>query len=192
MVERINIVFIGDCGVGKTSIIAKFRGEPSIDLLRPTVGVDNTDRVVAGRSGTVLLRLFDTAGQERYRAMAPLYFKSANVVAMVYDLSARATLENLSEAWHRLIAEHAPKECTRVLIGNKSDLGASIEGQEVEQVKDRTEAAAVFTVSAKTGTGIDGLFNWIANSEFVARDQSYQEGVSAEMRLELTEKKECC
>jgi small GTP-binding protein len=194
MAEQIKIVFLGDCGVGKTSIIHAFCGQSSADAPSPTVGVENTSRTIPGRIGPVQLRLFDTAGQERYRALTPLYVKSANVAVMVFDLTDLETLKNLEDSWYPLVSQHAPQDCIRVLVGNKSDLlvNTSDWDTKVDSVMERLEAATVFNVSALEKTGIDELFRWIANDERIPRDQSYQKDVSIETRLLLAEKKECC
>lgn len=190
MGERIRIVFLGDAGVGKTSIINSFTSKPG--EVQPTIGISNVDRSIEGISGPVLLRLADTAGQERFKNQVPLYVRSANVVVMVFDLTDHSTLEAITETWLPLL-EHAPSDCIRVLVGNKSDLESpAATPQEIDKAADDLSAATSFTVSARTRAGIDSLFTWIATDERVQRDKQYQAGVSIDTRLKIAQKQPCC
>jgi small GTP-binding protein len=191
MVERIKIVTVGNPGVGKTSIINAFC-EPGQDLSTvATMGVNLKHREVLGRNGTVELELSDTAGQEKYAAIVPMYTRSANVILLVFDVTQRQSLEDLQSIWLPVISQ-SPQDCRRILVGNKSDLQGEVQTNELEHASMLLGAVTEFTVSAKTRYGIEELFQWIARNDTVSRDQTYFKDVTPEGRLEARNEKGCC
>lgn len=100
----IKVCFVGSSGVGKTSLIRQFMGQEFSDDVATTIGYDFTfrDRVL----GNYLVRfqLWDSAGQERYRAISPIHYKSidfistldAHVVVIVYNVAASSNDNQLA------------------------------------------------------------------------------------------------
>jgi small GTP-binding protein len=157
------VVLVGDQQVGKTSIIAHLVTNTFNPSTSPTIGAAFQTYCIATSHGPVTMQIWDTAGQEKYRALTPLYYRSADAAVLVYDVTQVASFSDM-ERWSHELAEKAPANLRVVIVGNKIDL---IEAREVN-----TEAARVWSeehgakwyaeVSAKTGGGINELFLGIA------------------------------
>ena len=72
--------------------------------------------------GDVKIQLWDTAGEERFRALTPMYYKSAEAILLAFSLIDSETFENLPK-WIREIEQNATKtNCVKILVGTKSDM----------------------------------------------------------------------
>jgi small GTP-binding protein len=156
------VVFLGETRVGKTSIIAcQIRGS---GLHQPpsTIGCLYATTTVRVGSRTVSLQLWDTAGQEVYRSLVPIYVRGARVVVLVFDLTEPASLDALSE-WIDVAHTSLMGGTPMILVANKADLtdGILISDDSI----DRFAAAhnlSVVRASAMTGIGVAALFTAIA------------------------------
>ncbi|GJJ78076.1 hypothetical protein EMPS_10435 [Entomortierella parvispora] len=122
----VSLVILGDSGVGKTALMKQFvSGEFSPEGIS-TVGVEYGTRTVSIHEKTLQLRISDTAGQERFKAISLQYYRRAAGVLLVYDVTRRAGFEGL-DAWVDKIRDAACANVTIMAVGNKKDL----EGQRV-------------------------------------------------------------
>ena len=159
MRRTLKAVLVGDSGVGKTAIFQRMESNTYEDSHIPTVGGAYTKVLLTGANGEpVDVGLWDTAGQERFRNIVPMYFQRANVVLVVFDVTQRATFENI-EMWCEMARAKAPETAKIMLIGNKSDLiGAKeIEFGELQNAKARIGAVTGIETSAMNGDGFDIL-----------------------------------
>jgi small GTP-binding protein len=181
--ERIKIIFVGDCAVGKTSII-NYYAKKSTSNISPTAGLQATSVEVLVGGVPTILSIWDTAGQERFRALIPCYFHEANVVVLVCDHTLRSSVDGLS-AWSSLIDSHAPEAVVRVLVVNKQDLSdTTVTSEEVAALGLTIEAREIFQTSAVSGLGINALFEWITSPE-IPRDRTHMSGITEENRLAI-------
>jgi len=74
-----------------------------------------------GEDAVVRAQIWDTAGQDRYRAITNTYYRHAIGVMLVYDISVRDSFDNL-ERWLVELRDHADEKIKVILVGNKSDL----------------------------------------------------------------------
>ena len=137
------IIFLGDSGVGKTNIMKRFSEDQFFFNSKPTIGVDFRTKIVKIKNHVIKLQIWDTAGQERYKSFTKAYFKDCKGILMVYDVTSRASFENLSK-WTTLIQDQSKVDnLPVVLVGNKIDLDESrlistIEGQDMA-AREETE-----------------------------------------------------
>ena len=118
----VKIVCIGDSNTGKTSIVKKFNDKNTdIDRIESTVGVDFTTKLLRVKGKEVKLTIWDTAGQERFRALAPSYYRGAEVLLVVYDVTNRESFDNVS-FWLEEAESGLTTDPILVLVGNKIDL----------------------------------------------------------------------
>ena len=123
-VEDFKILTLGDSSVGKTSFILKFIEDKFSLNYIATIGLDYKHKKINLSSGeTVGLRIFDTAGQERFKSIAANYIRKANGILLVYDITDQNSFNNLKN-WYDTICEDKNNEMPIVLIGNKSDLNS--------------------------------------------------------------------
>jgi len=155
----VKIVLLGDAGVGKSSICQRYINNTISDNYEVTIGGAYLQKEVTLDSGSkIKLHIWDTGGEERYRAMAPLYYRDAQAALLVYDVTDTRTFQSL-DYWVRELDEKVRDEnMVLIIAGNKSDLP----GRRVkeEQVKAFAENAGIkyFDVSAKSGQNITELF----------------------------------
>ncbi|GFY91292.1 similar to RAB GTPASE HOMOLOG B18 [Actinidia rufa] len=115
------LLMIGDTGVGKSSLLLSFASDAFEDL-SPTIGVDFKVKFVSIGGKKLKLAIWDTAGQERFRTLTSSYYRGAQGIIMVYDVTRRETFTNLSEVWAKEIDLYATnQDCIKMLVGNKVD-----------------------------------------------------------------------
>ena len=116
------IVLVGDSGVGKTNLLTRFsKNEFSLES-KTTIGVEFATKTITTESGHVIkAQIWDTAGQDRYRAIASSYYKGAAGALVVYDITKPQSFENV-EKWLKELRDHGAENMVLMLIGNKSDL----------------------------------------------------------------------
>jgi small GTP-binding protein len=162
MADPLRAVLIGNGAVGKTSLYGRFQDLPFAQTI-PTLGAAHTNITLTGDDGTkVTILLFDTAGQDAYRSIIPLYFRNASFVILVYDITDPDSFNEIEE-WISLARSKAPEEALFLLIGNKCDLEES-RAISVFQGDERAKAigATFFETSAATGSGIAAVLHTIA------------------------------
>lgn len=159
------VVILGDSGVGKSSITYRYLQNKFSETQVPTIGGQFQQLKVPLKTGATLkINLWDTAGEEKFRSMLPMYYKDATAAILTYDLGSMESFQNV-DYWVRALDDNVRKDdCLLVLVGNKCDL-------EPELIKVPTEVAQrfaeknnmmFFEVSAKTGEGVGELFRKLA------------------------------
>jgi small GTP-binding protein len=157
---RFKVVLFGEAGVGKTAIHERFRDRPFRMDIRSTLAPETASAILETERGPVRIDLLDTAGQERYLSLAPLYFRDADAVLLVADASDPSTTKSLA----RLMAmyeRHLRAETLQVLAVNKIDLDPDFDRNEVTNFCDG-RILPLFFVSARDGCEIRELFTFIA------------------------------
>jgi Ras-related protein Rab-6A len=90
--HKIKIIFLGDQGVGKSSIMNRFIHDKFEVSYQATVGLDFHSKNVIIDKQEVRLYLYDTAGQEKFRSLIPMYIRDADVILLVYDINSKLKL----------------------------------------------------------------------------------------------------
>ena len=188
------IVFAGDSGVGKTSIIRRFvNGEYENNGAVPTVNVDFSSKIFIVDNQEVRLQLWDTAGQEAYRSISKSYFRNAKAIILVYDVNSRSSFQSLEE-WVGMIEEQT-KDVPWVLFGNKSDLpDSSVSDDEATEFCEMHNVIG-FRGSAKTGINIDECFYEVA--QLILKSENPEKAETeiipqAPIPINPGPKKKCC
>ena len=114
-------LLVGDSGVGKSSLMHRFADDTYSDEYRSTVGTDFKCRHLKMGKDDVKVQIWDTAGQERFRSITTSYYRGANAVLVVFDVTDLASFNNVSN-WSGEVSRHADEKCHRILVGNKCDL----------------------------------------------------------------------
>ena len=118
VVQRHKIFFVGTTKVGKTALIHRYIHDTFSEEYEPTQGIDFMSKSADGKK----LQFWDTAGQEKYRAIIPTNVESSSIVAFVYDVTIKDSLTALSRDYLPLLANSIEKTSHLLLIGNKTDL----------------------------------------------------------------------
>ncbi|OAF70554.1 Ras-related protein Rab11A [Intoshia linei] len=115
------LVLIGDSGVGKSNLLARFtRNDFNLES-KSTIGVEFATRTILVDGKSIKAQIWDTAGQERYRAITSAYYRGAVGAILVYDIAKQTTFENV-ERWLKELKLHADTNTCIMLVGNKCDL----------------------------------------------------------------------
>ena len=95
------VVLIGESGVGKTSIINRYISNSFSSVLTATPGASFTTKTVLFQeyNQSIKFEIWDTAGQEKYRALAKVFYKNATVCILVYDICQKKSFEELKKYW---------------------------------------------------------------------------------------------
>ncbi len=122
--HQLKLVLIGDSSVGKSSILLRFTDDEFHERLSSTIGVDFKTRDMQFRGLTIRCVVWDTAGQEKFRAMTSSYYRGAHGIVLVYDVTNRDSFVHVSE-WLNEIGTYVNEdERVLLLVGNKIDLEA--------------------------------------------------------------------
>ncbi|KAK3767401.1 hypothetical protein RRG08_017626 [Elysia crispata] len=159
--DRVHRIYMaGDAAVGKTSFIFRICKGKFVANLSSTLGMDFYTKMLDVDGNNTVMELWDTAGQERFRAMTRSYFRRADGVLLLYDVTYERSFLNVRE-WVNAIEEGAVKKLPIMLVGNKTDLRDEMEkqGRRVVRYEDglrlSKEIDALFIeTSAKDGSNI--------------------------------------
>lgn len=163
ILKKFKLVFLGDQGVGKTSIIKRFIFDNFDENNSATIGVDLISKNITVDGKTVRLNLWDTAGQERFRCLIPGYIRDSNVAIIVYDISKKESYTNM-QGWLTEVKSQREDDVLIAIVGCKSDLEAKREVTLQEGQAFAEEHKALFTeVSAKNGSNINQTFQQVVN-----------------------------
>jgi len=158
------IVLIGDAGCGKTSLMKRFVDDIFHCDTLTTIGVDFSIKTLTIDGATVKLQIWDTAGQERFAPAGQLYYHGANAVMIAYDITNKASFENINK-WKEKFEEKNEEESglIKLLVGCKADLENR---REVSEDAGKTGAIQMGfrwkETSSKTGSNVSDLFLEVA------------------------------
>ena len=159
-IYSIDYIIIGDTNVGKTNIIYRYRkGEFLSDDITATVGLEFSSKFVEINNRIFQLKVWDTAGMDKYESIRKGFYKNAACAIIVYDITEKKTLESVDK-WIEECKENSGNILLKVLVANKSDLikeGNNYE-EEGKNVQNRYDIDMFFVSSALTGYNINKIF----------------------------------
>ena len=162
MLTKHKIVFLGDQGVGKTSLITRFMYNTFDTHYAATIGIDFLSKTMYLDDKTIRLQLWDTAGQERFRSLIPSYIRDSKVAMIVYDVSNKESFDDIPR-WCDYVRTERGNDVIIVLVGNKSDLpDRVISTEEGEKLSKSLEFNLFMETSSKNGYGVKNLFKKVA------------------------------
>jgi len=151
-------IVVGDSGVGKSSLLLRFTDNDYHENFCPTIGVDFRVKTVVHEDKSIKLNIWDTAGQEKYQTICYSYYKGADGILLVYDVTDEQSFRNV-EKWLEQIKEMSLKNPKLILVGNKSDRinMRTITREEGEALADKYKMDFIET-SAKSGFEVNNAF----------------------------------
>ena len=157
---EVKVVLLGDSGVGKTSFFEKYISNCFSKTAEPTKNAVYETKVIVSSDNKIKVQLvvWDTAGQEIYRSLAPSYYKDANIIFFIYDITKRESFDNL-KYWTEEVKSKGPKDCIKTILGNKCDRidKEAVKESEAIEFAARNNATSIL-VSAKEDINIDKAF----------------------------------
>ena len=197
---EIKIVMVGEMSVGKTCIVDRAINDNYDENSCSTLGTAFSKKEGDIDGKKVLYQIWDTAGQEKYRGMAPMYFRGAHAALCVYSIIDRQSFEAIDE-WIAAIHEKAGAELVIFIVANKIDLEQERCVSRDEGVKKANELGVTYhEVSAKSGQGFDSFLYSIGKAYLdkkVSSTQQIQNQVNLQTddedeKRQKNQKHSCC
>ena len=175
--KKVQLLIIGDSTVGKTSILSRYTNGDFNPHYLATVGLDffKKDEVYNGK--TIRIKIWDTAGQERYKSLTQGYFRNAEGIMIVYDVSNLVSFENL-KYWIQSIKTHIDidkGEVPAIIIGNKIDIFEREVKKEDAENFAKEQGFKYFETSAKNGKGVNECIKYLVKSVLRNMDNKEEE-----------------
>ena len=111
--KQCKLVLLGESGVGKTSIISRFIDDVFEEGLETTTGASYAGKNMVFKdyqNQVVNFEIWDTAGQEKYRALTQIFYKDASIAILVYDITNEESFEEIKNYWYDQVKESAPRD----------------------------------------------------------------------------------
>jgi Ras-related protein Rab-22 len=172
--KSVKVVLLGDSGVGKSSIALRFVTDEFRPYTESTIGasfmaktiefedIRSDENTTSARKRDVSFKIWDTAGQEKYHSLAPMYYRGAGAAVLVFDMCNQTTFDTLQN-WVTELEGSGPPNIVLVVCGNKADLSDHRRVQSDVAQEYATKVGALYMeTSAKDNANIDNLFKQIA------------------------------
>ncbi|KAL9181463.1 hypothetical protein ACHAXT_010268 [Thalassiosira profunda] len=210
--ESVKVVLLGDSGVGKSSLALRFVTNEFRPYSEATIGASFMSKMAtievpsaatgspikksqSTRQRTIGFKIWDTAGQEKYRSLAPMYYRGASAAILVYDITKPDSFAALQD-WASELTSNGPEGLVVAVCGNKSDLE---EDRLVSQSTGESYAnsiGALYTeTSAKGGDGVESMFLEVAKKvpEPINTGEDYlEEDSGLDLGKSTEHQKSCC
>lgn len=162
---------IGDSSVGKSCLLLRFADNSFTESYISTIGVDFRFRTVKIGGKTVKLQIWDTAGQERFRTITSAYYRGADGIIMVYDVTRRDSFDHVQD-WLNEVERYAKQGlCKKLLIGNKCDrTDRAVNFKEGKDFANQLDVP-FFETSAKNAVNVEAAFLNMASMLIEAKEE---------------------
>jgi len=196
------ILTIGESGVGKTCILLRYTDNKFIKHHLTTIGIDYKTKDVNINGKSIKLKIWDTAGQERFRNITQQYYKGADGIVLVFDLTDRNSFEKIRE-WMKQIQSYTQRDSIAiVLLGNKCDAeNKAVSAKEANDIASEYNMK-FFETSAMNNTNIEESFKQLSteimkikeskNANFDLTPQNTSQQLKPADKGEKKEKKKGC
>jgi Ras-related protein Rab-21 len=166
MSRPIKIVLLGEGRVGKTSILLRYAKNEFSATQQPTTSSSFLEKRINLDGVAVTLSIWDTAGQEKYHALGPIFYRDADAAALVFDHNDANSFEKV-QVWMKELRVMVDDDIPICIAGNKCDLPRKVDADLVTAYALEANAK-VFWTSALLNQEIDDLFVFLAR-EVLAR-----------------------
>ncbi len=194
--EEIKIALLGDVSVGKTGFLNRFM-ERDVNLNElNTIGMEQSRKklelILENQKIISTLKIYDSAGQERYKSIALSYIKQVDGIILIYDISNKESFKCLYN-WVRILKENVNREVKMIVGGNKNDLGNIVEEKEINEllnlIKNEGYDVSYFEFSLKENYNIEQIFKTI-NEKTIIHRLKYGRERSPSFALKYNKKKD--
>ena len=193
----INIITLGESSVGKSSIINRYV-ENNFDYnFVSTLGVDFRKKIININGENIRLKIWDTAGQEKFRAIQKQYYRNSDGILLVFDVTKFETF-NVLEEWINSIKNQTSNDIIVVLVGNKIDLNNKVISDDEIKNFANDNKFKYFLTSAATGKNINEVFDYIVKeiynikSKKKKNDSNNNNNKNLKKNYIKSNKKACC
>lgn len=193
MSKLIKLILIGDTNVGKSSFLIKFIHDQFTGTNISTIGIDFSIKVITVDNETVKLQIWDTAGQERFRTITNSYYRGAEGIILMFDLTDKSSFDNLNR-WMKDIQNYSRSNISVVLVGNKNDectnkytdgskQTTQISSEAINEFMKKYNIVSFFETSTKDGSNVNEVFEEITRK--ILKSKFVNSAERTDKRLEL-------
>ncbi|MFX1418676.1 MAG: Rab family GTPase [Promethearchaeota archaeon] len=156
----------GDGGVGKTTLIKRFLTRVFEEDIKMTIGADFSVKNLQIDGKYITLRIWDFAGEERFRVLLPSFAKGADGGIFMFDITRYSSINDIND-WlsiFEFFVSNVQNKIPVIMVGGKSDLEEkrSIETEEAMELSKKLNLHGYFECSSKTGNNVEEIFEYIA------------------------------
>ena len=186
------ILLLGDSTVGKTCFLLRYVDDSFLDLHMATIGLDyRLKTLILEEQKIVKVQLWDTAGQDKFRAITRNYYKGASGIILIFDVTNVKSYENIKK-WINEIKEEISEKVAIVLIGNKTD---NVQERKISKEQGDKLASEIgvkfFETSAKTGEGINESVFFLVKKIFENDPEVKNKYQGRNLKM-YNKKRKCC
>lgn len=198
------IILVGDAGVGKSSLIRKYTDNKFDEGYAYTIGVDFKikEMIIPENKKKVKLQIWDTAGQECFRCITTSYYKRADGIILLYDVTNNETFKHI-EDWLKEIQYNSKANIPLTIVGNKMDiLNQNKRNEEMlllkKFVKEKNNDKINFILtSVKINSNVQEIFHVLVQQIYKYQNDTKKDNcetsfVSLNMMEKENMKKFCC
>lgn len=156
------ILTIGESGVGKTCVLRRFVENKFLKNHLATIGIDFKTKSITVKGTQIKLKIWDTAGQERFRNITTQYYKGADGIVLVFDVTDQNSFEKIREWMNQIRVNTSAGEIGLVLLGNKCDAEPRVVQKSDGEKMAEELGIRYFEISAMMGTNISESFEFLA------------------------------
>ena len=186
------ILLLGDSTVGKTCFLLRYVDDSFLDLHMATIGLDyRLKTLILEEQKIVKVQLWDTAGQDKFRAITRNYYKGASGIILIFDVTNVKSYENIKK-WINEIKEEISEKVAILLIGNKID---NVQERKISKEQGDKLASEIgvkfFETSAKTGEGINESVFFLVKKIFENDPEVKNKYQGRNLKM-YNKKRKCC
>ena len=190
------ILTIGESGVGKTCILRRFVENKFLKNHLATIGIDFKTKTLNINNQEIKLKIWDTAGQERFRNITTQYYKGADGIVLIYDVTDDASYEKIRDWMEQILSNTKREDIGLVLLGNKCDMEPRAVTEEQGNKMAEELKVSYFETSALTGQGINEAFNELTRDIMKRKGVGDGGNENLELKNNISKKKKdgngCC
>lgn len=162
----LKILTLGESGVGKTCLVNRYVDNKYDPCELSTIGIEFKPKLIVHKGYQVNLKIWDTAGQERFKNLTQQYYRNADGILLMFDLTGKKSFDKIS-FWIEQIKSYAHFESTPViLVGTKSDLtNSEVTDEEIESLA-KSFNMPIFKTSALSNSNIKEVFEKLTDQMF--------------------------
>ena len=186
------ITLIGESNVGKTSILYKFVDDTFIDNYFVTIGTDFKKKILNVDGKKISLKLWDTAGEERFRTLSFSTYKNCDGIIIIFDLSDKSSFEKINFWLEQINLKSEIDVTSIILLGNKCDIKEREKFD--EEINNFTKKINLkyFETSAKTGENIENAIVYLIR-DIISNQKPKEDSFTLDKeKIKKNKNKKCC
>ena len=190
---KYKILILGDSKVGKSCFLTRYADKTFQEDYLSTIGMDYKIKNYELENGDIIkLYIWDTAGQDRFRSITSNYYKGADGIILIYDITKQETFNNVRN-WITSIKEEAPAKVVLILVGNKVDdeKHRTVQQSEGEKIADEYNLPFL-ECSAKSDINVTETFDVLVKKIVEINPKNKQGQKLQQNRIVFGEKKKFC